>query len=405
MVGVQVCLDRHLSAATRDPLAVAVSGGGDSIALMHLTADWAARHRRPLTVLSVDHGLNPDAAGWNHTVAEAAQRLGADWRGLIWTEAKPDTGLPAAARRARHALLAEATRAVGARVLLMAHTADDLAEADWMREAGTALGEMRGWSPSPAWPEGRGLMVLRPLLEVTRAALRAWLIETGIGWIEDPANTDPRFLRSRARAAAPPLRSRAPWSPPRLDLDTDPLTGLIAGPVETAWLAQALVCASGRPTLPRRADVERLARRLAAGTDKAVLAGAQIAVRDGRIHVWREGGRSPPPVEELRAGPVQIWDGRFALRAQAPGWQIGPAAGQIRRLSRADQAWLAKLPPAARRSHPVFQRAGQPRPVLAHPQIQTVCLVAGRLVLASDGVKTEADLWATPWREPDRHPI
>ncbi|MFX8820989.1 ATP-binding protein, partial [Acinetobacter baumannii] len=69
----------------------------------------------------------------------------------------------------------------------MAHTADDVAESAMMR-AGDApgLGHLREWSPSPAWPEGRGVFLLRPLLEVRREALRAWLRDHAIAWFDDP---------------------------------------------------------------------------------------------------------------------------------------------------------------------------------------------------------------------------
>ncbi|MDQ1154401.1 tRNA lysidine(34) synthetase TilS [Brevundimonas sp. SORGH_AS_0993] len=182
-------------------MALALSGGGDSMALLHLAADWARARQRPLLALTVDHGLNRDSARWTEQAAAAARAAGTDWRGLKWDGDKPVTGLTAAARAARHRLIAEAARGAGARVILMAHTADDVAEADWMRAEGATLGRVREWSPSPVWPEGRGLMLLRPLLDERRATLRRWLSARGLNWIEDPANVDPRFGRSRARQA------------------------------------------------------------------------------------------------------------------------------------------------------------------------------------------------------------
>ena len=87
----------------------------------------------------------------------------------------------------------------------MAHTADDMAESDWMRDRGATLGALREWSPSPSWPQGRGLMLLRPALAERREDLRAYLTTRGAQWVEDPGNADPRFGRSRARAALAPL--------------------------------------------------------------------------------------------------------------------------------------------------------------------------------------------------------
>ena len=187
-------------------MALALSGGGDSMALLRIAASWARRAGRRLLAITVDHGLNPDSADWSRRCAAAAQALGADWIDRRWEGDKPATGLPAAARRARHGLVADAARDAGARVVLFAHTADDIAEADWMRERGATLGRLRDWSPSPAWPEGRGLMLLRPMLGEGREDLRDWLRAAGQDWIEDSANSDTRFGRSRARAALNPVQ-------------------------------------------------------------------------------------------------------------------------------------------------------------------------------------------------------
>src|SRR5690606_9178284 len=97
----------------------------------------------------------------------------------------------------------------GARVILFAHTADDVAEGDRMRAEGSTLGRLRDWSPSPAWPEGRGLMLLRPMLDVSRSELRDWLRGQGADWIDDPANEDLRYARARARVAGPAARPGA----------------------------------------------------------------------------------------------------------------------------------------------------------------------------------------------------
>ena len=192
-------LDRRLRAASPAPLAVALSGGGDSLALLLLVKAWARARARRVCALTVDHRLNPDSADWTAFCGETAARLGVDFQALAWTGEKPATGLPAAARAARHALLADAARDAGAKVLLMGHTADDLAESAAMREDGSTVADAREWSPSPAWPEGRDLFILRPLLGVSRAALRAHLREAGETWIDDPANDDVRFARARAR--------------------------------------------------------------------------------------------------------------------------------------------------------------------------------------------------------------
>jgi tRNA(Ile)-lysidine synthase len=398
-------LDRYLSTGLAAPVAVAVSGGSDSLALMHLAAAWAERQGRRLLVLSVDHGLNPDGPLWNARVAKAAHRLGADWRGLAWSGPKPVTGLPAAARQARHELLAEAARQAGAYVILMGHTADDVAEADWMRAQGTPLGRLRAWRPSPVWPQGRGLMLLRPLLDIRRQALRDWLGAQGLAWVDDPANVDPRFQRSRARAARPEPGPLADDALPACDLVCEAASGLIRGPLETPWLAQALATASGRSDLPGPPAVARLRARLAGGTPRGVLGGARIDVRADGLVFSREPGRRPPEDLHLVPGQDQVWDGRFAVRATVPGWCIGSAQGRRARLSTDDRRVLAQLPAAARVCHPVLFQHDDASPHLASADVEVACLVPGRLSLATGQVNSEDELAAAPWREPNRHPI
>ncbi|WP_231680979.1 tRNA lysidine(34) synthetase TilS, partial [Brevundimonas sp. AAP58] len=195
--------DARLERDVAHPVALALSGGGDSLALLHIAAAWAKRAGRQLLAITVDHGLTPASADWNRFCESQAHRLGANWMLRRWDGEKPATGLPAAARRARHALVADAAREAGARVVLFGHTADDVDESDWMRERGSTLGRLREWSPSPAWPEGRGLMLLRPMLGERREALRAFLRVTGAEWIEDPGNVG--FDRGAARRALTPL--------------------------------------------------------------------------------------------------------------------------------------------------------------------------------------------------------
>lgn len=149
-------LDARLLADDPAPVALAVSGGGDSVALLHLTADWARARARPLVVLHVDHGLNPDSPHWRDRVKGLAERLGASFRSARWDGPFPRTGLPAAARAARHAHLADMAREAGARVILTGHTADDVAEGQWMKGEGSTLGTLRDSARRPPGPRGGG---------------------------------------------------------------------------------------------------------------------------------------------------------------------------------------------------------------------------------------------------------
>lgn len=393
-------LDARLTRETERPVALALSGGGDSIALLRLATDWARSRGRRVLALTVDHRLNSDSGGWTAFAGEAARAAGADWRGLSWDGDKPKTGLTAAARAVRHGLIAEAARKAGARVVLFAHTADDIAEADLMRAQGSTLGRVREWSPSPAWPQGRGLMLLRPLLGERRGVLRDWLAGHGVDWIEDPANADPRFGRSRARQA---LAGRAPDVSDDRRVEVGRGLAMDGGAMVRAdrdigarALAPALVCVGGGATPPRGARLQGLTARLKAGEEfAATLCGARVEAAGDGVRVMREAGelrrRWVAPLV-LRPGVEAVWDGRFAFRAERPGWSVVAARGRLASLSDADRAWINRLPAATRGAWPVLIRDAGLAPVLAGEGVERRALVAERLRLALDETTHEDDL-------------
>jgi tRNA(Ile)-lysidine synthase len=186
-------------------LVLAVSGGPDSVALMWLMARWQrglARAPR-LTVVTVDHGLRREAAREAREVKRLAAELGLPHRTLRWRGAKPRTGLPAAAREARYRLLAEAARAVGASHVLTAHTRDDQAETLLMRLLrGSGLA---GLSAMASLSERDGIVLARPLLDVSKSQLIATLKRAKVGFADDPTNRDTAFTRPRLRALLPLL--------------------------------------------------------------------------------------------------------------------------------------------------------------------------------------------------------
>jgi tRNA(Ile)-lysidine synthase len=327
-------LDRRLLRDHPQPIAVALSGGGDSLALLLAAHDWAKGANRELIVLTVDHRLRAESAAWTRACAANADRLGLPFRALTWTGDKPTTGLPAAARAARHALLADAAREAGARVVLMGHTADDLLEARLMRESGSTTPEPREWSPSPAWPQGRGIFLLRPLLGVRRADIRDWLAARGESWIDDPANEDTGYARPRARRAvaggAWPAAAEPRASAKALALAVEPdgragfsIDRAVLRPAEPQavahFAAAACLCAAGTTRPPPRAKTERLAARLV-GADAFIvsLAGARIEAHGEIVRFRREpgevarGGLAPL---SLRPGETGVWDGRFEVTA------------------------------------------------------------------------------------------
>lgn len=404
-------LDARLLADDPAPVALAVSGGGDSVALLHLTTDWARKRARPLMVLHVDHGLNPDSAVWRSRVEALAQRLGAGFRSARWGGPFPRSGLPAAARAARHAHLGDMAREAGARVILTGHTGDDVAEGQWMKAEGATLGTLRDWGPSPAWPEGRGLMMLRPLLGERRADLRRLLQARTEDWTDDPANADPRFLRSRARAA---LADRLPDIPssanrsPHAALDVYPY-GVIRGPRTQSdqALAFALVVAGGGDRLPRGRRLAALQDRLASGQNfEAGLVGARLTAGVDGILIQRETGnyrRTGEARVALVPGQETVWDGRFALMSDEAGWTVVPLAGRAARLGANDRATVQDLPAAVRPGLPVLVRDDETGPVLAQSRVRVEALAGERLALGLGQIVHEADLKCRrEWRMRDR---
>jgi tRNA(Ile)-lysidine synthase len=399
-------LDRRLDPRSAAPIAVAFSGGGDSLAALLVAKLWGDQYGRRLIALHVDHRLQAASGDWSRACPGVCDQLGLGFRRLPWLGDKPDRGLPAAARRARHDLLAAAASEVGARVIIFGHTADDEQEAELMRAEGASLGPMAEWRPSPAWPTGRGLFVLRPLLGVRRAALRAWLSGQGLSWIDDPANDDPRWPRARARAR---LAQLAPLQDGPIDTPDDPAlatlaraarfglggditidrSALTSAPPATRrrFLSAALTCAGGGERPPRGDRLAALADRVASREPViATLNGAKLVSGD-LCQISRETGayrRHGAPVVVLEPGQAAVWDGRFEVvnRSDLP-ITIRHLAGQAATLPPDQRAKLRKLPSEVRGGLPAASPSRGPTtcPMLNdHIGLTAKSLVADRLL-------------------------
>ncbi|MXQ12701.1 tRNA lysidine(34) synthetase TilS [Microvirga makkahensis] len=181
----------------------AVSGGPDSIAMMHLLARWGSERRPFLLVATVNHGLRPEAAGEAAFVAREAEALGLSHRTLVWTGDKPATGLQDAAREARYRLLVHLAREAGASHLITAHTLDDQAETILMRLArGSGLRGLKGMRREL---DRDGIVHARPLLDWPKARLVDLCRQSGWAFVSDPSNADERFARARWRRLMPLL--------------------------------------------------------------------------------------------------------------------------------------------------------------------------------------------------------
>lgn len=205
--------------ATARGLLLAVSGGPDSMALMHLASRWAATSTAgpPLFVATVDHGLRAGSRDEALLVAQAARSLGLPHACLTWDGPKPRARLQERARAARYALLAEHARRCGADHVVTAHHADDQAETVLMRLGrGSGIGGLAAMRRRSILAPG--LILARPLLSRTKADLVAVCRDHGLPCVEDPSNADPAFARARLRRQAASAAS--------LGLDTRSLTRL-----------------------------------------------------------------------------------------------------------------------------------------------------------------------------------
>jgi tRNA(Ile)-lysidine synthase len=191
---------------THPVVAVAVSGGRDSLALALLAHEWATERGGQVLCLIVDHGLRTAAADEAAATRDRLSRRGIAAEILQWVGAKPERGVQEAARAARYDLLFDACRRHGILHLLVAHHADDQAETVAMRAArGSGPDGLAGMA---ALVEHRDARLLRPLLGVRRDRLTATLLERGMTWIDDPSNADPRFERVRVRQSGAAMLSR-----------------------------------------------------------------------------------------------------------------------------------------------------------------------------------------------------
>lgn len=178
-------------------IAVAVSGGPDSLALCLLADAWCRAHAGTVVALTVDHGLRPESAREAAQVRTWLQARGIAHEMLVWIGAKPLSGVQAAARAARYRLLAGYCRDHGIRHLLLGHQLEDQAETFLLR-LGMSSG-VDGLAGMAAVRADGPVRLVRPLLGVPKSRLEATCRAVGQAWIEDPSNQAEAFTRVRLR--------------------------------------------------------------------------------------------------------------------------------------------------------------------------------------------------------------
>ena len=294
--------------AAGEPFAVAVSGGSDSLALLLLAH---AAFGDCVRVLTVDHGLRPAAADEAAMVAGHAAALGVPHTTLHWAGPHPAANLQAAARAARYGLLRDWCAAHGTSWLATAHHRDDAAETLLLRLArGAGTGGLAGIRPRRDL--GGGVTLLRPLLGMAKADLAAVVAAASWTAADDPANRDPRFDRTQARAllaatpwldaarlaasaahladaeAALAWTADAAWRS-RVDIAPDTIVVDAAGlPHDLARRLAIRAVATLAPGIPLRGTaVERLLRALACGTGTTIAGVLAHSVTRGGTPQWQ----------------------------------------------------------------------------------------------------------------------
>jgi tRNA(Ile)-lysidine synthase len=331
-------------------LALAVSGGPDSLALLHLAAGWCADQRSTLklSVLTVDHGLRAHSHDEALMVGRMAQALGLPHAILSWEGGGTQAAsLQARARAARYDLMAAFCHAHDIQALVTAHTQDDQAETFLMRlKRGSGLDGLAAIPEQGAWA---GIALLRPLLDVPKARLVATLNEQGIGFASDPSNTDPRFERARVRGSGEALMALG-LTPEALALSARRLRrarealdhaaqsflaacsetseagyslidreALASAPQEIALRAlSCLIARVGGGEEPLRlAKLEALLASLADTEKTHTLGRCRLEPISGRLGIFREVRATGLQVATLEPGRWMLWDNRFRIELGA----------------------------------------------------------------------------------------
>lgn len=363
-------------------VAVAVSGGPDSMALALLAGDWAGKSA-DIHFLTFDHGLRAASAGEAEQAGAWLAARGYTHHILTWPEdlPKPRSDLQAAARQARYRAMEDwcATRGVG--MLLLGHHLEDQAETLLMRLArGSGVDGLAAMAANaPPVTRADSPRLVRPLLGVQKARLVATLEARGQDWIEDPSNRDRSYLRVQARELLRdmPLDGLTPerlaatarrmasvravldeQTAKLLDaavtldeagyarLDISPLLAADAHEeIILRVLSRLIASLGGRAYPPRLEGVERLLGDLRSGEfSGATLAGclfAPLGAGDNLLLVAREAGTTNDH-QEIAPGEGIHWDGRFETTA--------PVAGNIAALGEAGWREVLALWPEVKKT-------------------------------------------------------
>lgn len=340
-----------------DRILLAVSGGSDSLALLYLASEWVKKHPQKapiLEVATIDHGLRDGSLEEAFRVRTHAEALGFRHHLLPWRGLKPQTSLQALARTERYTLFENLALTWKNQnvAIATAHTLDDQAETVLMRLARASGPDgLKGITQSRPLHASSRITLLRPLLDVSRKDLRAWLLAHHLSWEEDPSNLDTRFERVRIRNAIPSLHSLGLYADKlalaakrqqravhaleeatsdlqrkclhvhggaygRLDVS---IFGKASEELRVRLLARLLNLFRGETPPAQLEQVECLAADLQAISSlRRTLGGCEIHLKKKSILIYREVGRASLPTIPLQPGVPIVWDQRFRILLAEP---------------------------------------------------------------------------------------
>lgn len=324
-------------------MAIAVSGGGDSMALALLARTWAKENNVDLFPMIVDHGLRLESSDEAKVVSDRLKDMGLSPLVLTWQGEKPQTHIQERARAARYRLMMDACRARNIDVLATAHNAEDQVETFWMRLShGSGLD---GLTAMAAARQVDGVTLVRPLLSFSREDLRETCRAKNILWVEDPSNTNDKYLRVRLRGFEDLLRGEG-LSPERLQKTIEKLEearAALDAVAEEALTETAKLHPEGYVTFNRvcfEQHPKEIKRRMLAamvgavlpqeyplgfdGADLLLTAMAEMSFRgrtlagcdifplnETEIALCREAAAVAPPITATKGA---VWDDRFVMQ-------------------------------------------------------------------------------------------
>ncbi len=363
-------IDGCFSQPLPERIGIAVSGGGDSVALLHLFARWSAQTGHPIAAVTVDHGLRAESRSEAEGMARWCASLGVPHETLVWTTHTGGGNLAAAARDGRYRLMADWARANGIGGIALGHTADDNAE-NFLMRLGRAAG-LDGLAEMDTRFMRHEMRWARPLWQQSRAELRDYLRRHGLTWVEDPGNDDTRYLRAKARRILPALadlgitaesihhsafalrqarNALAHYTRQEAErhvtqeggdlLIPERMDPPVPSDVERRLIVAALQWVGSSPYPPRKTFAVALWHRLSQ-QQRLTFAGCLIMKRKGYYRITREYNA----VKGLHGPTDAIWDTRWRLTGpHAPDLEVRALGESVRRV-------------------PEWRKTGLPRPTL-----------------------------------------